>query len=144
MMIMDFITIVGVAVVAWFGYKIIKGKSTKSGANASFPSGFTPTHSHDNIALDANTKRLWVREESGTTKVFEPSDITGWSVSSDTDRNNWGQHWPCRVYLEIKAKDIDRPLWRVRFKRYGEMLPEQRNLAECNEWFERLGAVYNH
>jgi len=140
---MDFITIVVLVVVAWLGYKFIKGKGAKSGANVSFPSGFTPTHAHDNIALDANTKKLWIREESGTTKVFEPSEITGWSVSADTTRNRLGQRWPCKVYLEIKAKDIDRPLWRARFKRYKESTPEQRNLDECNEWFERLGAAYN-
>jgi hypothetical protein len=145
MKIMSYLSLLVLAVVIWFGYKFIKAKGAKGGGHGvEFPSGFSPTHSHDNIALNADTKKLWVREESGATKVFEPSEITGWGVSSETTHNKHGATWPAKVYLEIKTKDIDRPLWRVRFKRYGELMPEKRNLNECNEWYERLGAAYNH
>lgn len=129
----------------WGAYKVLSGKSAGGdGAIAGLPAGFSPSHSHDNIALEASSKRLWARDEKGNEKLFDGSEITGWAVNSDTTSNRVGATWPHNVYLELKTKDIDRPVWRIRFKRYGELTPEKRNLEECREWFERLNAVYNH
>lgn len=145
---MDNFLILLLCVICWSIYTLFfkkkAGLGSASWPRPGMPSDFNPTHAHDNVALDAKTKRLWVREESGREQLFEACDITGWSATNSTSSNAYGKSWPANVYLEIKTTSVDKPLWRARFKRYGEKMPEQRNYNDCQEWFERLNAVYNH
>jgi hypothetical protein len=145
---MDNFLILLICVICWSIYTLFFKKKAGMGParwpRPGVPEDFIPTHAHDNVALDAKTKRLWVREESGREQLFEAGDITGWSATNSTNTNAYGKSWPANVYLEIKTTSVDKPLWRARFKHYGEKTPEQRNYNDCQEWFERLNAVYNH
>lgn len=119
-----------------------KGDSTTIDLEG-LPAGFAATHRHRNIALDSTTKRLWVKDESGRQRVLNPDEVVEWVVKSiEVNRN--GACWNKKNYLEIRTVDLDRPVWRVRFKNHGEAFPSDRNHRECSEWSARLTAVYNH
>lgn len=102
--------------------------------------GIMPTLSHDNIALAIGSRKLWVRDEDGHETVLEAADLVGWSVIHGTMQTR-SVCWPNNVYLELKTRSVDKPIWRVRFKRYGEASPERRNRADCQEWSDCLDAL---
>lgn len=127
----------------------LKGKGPAEAPNdwprQGMPQDFIPTHLHDNIALDAKTGRVWVRHDgTGQERVFTSSEITGWSMSSESVSNAYGRRWIKNVCLDIQTKDLDRPIWKARFKRFSENKPTTQNQDECSEWFQRLEALFNH
>lgn len=136
-----------ISVLVGFGVWLLWKMFIKSPAPNIAPpelAGMCITHSHDNIGLDSKSGKLWVRDEKGLQAVLNPDQITGWQVDYLETHNALGVTWPHKVYLSIKTKDIDKPVRRMRFKRYGESHVERRNLEECREWADRLTAFYNH
>lgn len=124
-------------------YAWIRKPSPKPIDLRGLPVNFLATHRHRDIALDSATRRLWVKDERGRERVLDSGEIIGWEMKSiEVNRN--GSCWNKKNYLEIKTNDLDRPVWRVRFKDHMEAFPSNRNHRECSEWFARLTAVYNH
>lgn len=112
------------------------------------PSGFNATYWCKNIAIDQQTRNLWVRDESGTTAVLQPSEIVSWQAHSST-----GQHQttigPREVHLGTKlfinTRNLAKPQWIVPFNAHfsRSMSGSRANFRELNEWSARLGAFYS-
>lgn len=116
----------------------------KRGGARTYPDSFTPTHAHSNIAIDAKTRRVWIREPSGRQIVLSPADITGWATASVEKSNQHGQCWNIKNFLEIRTTNLDKPLWRARFKDHQETFPSEKNHRELEEWYQRITAMLNH
>jgi hypothetical protein len=107
------------------------------------PAGFEATFSHDNIAVQAATGKLWLRDARGHEAVLDPEDILGWQVRNDDKRKNMRASGPEQVFLDIASLGQDKNLWSIRFSRHDGTAFEGRNLEECREWSQRLTALYN-
>lgn len=139
-----FILILAAGAFLFFKKKSPEKTPKNSWPRPGMPQDFIPTHIHDNVALDGKTGRLWIRTESGEERVFDRFEITGWSVNHETTSNAYRVTWAWRVYLSIQTNDLDKPIWAARFIRHPEKRPQTKNMEECNEWLQRLTAVYNH
>lgn len=96
------------------------------------------THTHDNIAVDARSGKVWVRDHHGRQAIFDPEVLAGWDVRYDQTPRASGEAWPYKVFLDLTAMTGERAVWRVRFNRHQELTPGSRNLQECREWSQLL------
>lgn len=121
---------------------ILKKMLRKTGpSRGAFPDDFNPRYSHDNIAIDVDSGKLWLRDRSGS-RVVDKNDVLRWNR---TYRNgNGGSEIDNR--LEIHLRDLDRPKCVVRFKRHGDTWKSgaARNAQESEEWVSRLTTWINN
>lgn len=106
-----------------------------------FPAGFNARYSHDNIAIDIDAGKLWLRDERGA-RVVDKSDILRWNRIY---RNgNLGTEVDNR--LEIHLRDLDRPKHVVRFNRHADTRKSGAtlNAQESEEWMSRLTTWKNN
>jgi hypothetical protein len=100
---------------------------------------FEPTHQHDHIALDASG-RVWVRDESGQEVILNKDDIEQWTHHYVAN----GQY-RARNRIELRTRDLNRPVVSVRFKRHPDTVwGAPRNASEAAEWHARLSALLHH
>ena len=115
----------------------------------SIPADFNATHWNKNIALNANTGALWVRDKSGQTATFGRSDLLGWEMKNSVFKSTavaGPRDTPMDNELLVKAKSIDKPVWTVQFNAHSSLTGRGNhdNHQELRDWYERLNAVYNH
>lgn len=104
------------------------------------PADFKARYAHDNIAMDTESGKLWIRDRSGS-RVVDRSDILRWNRTFRTGNgaaevNN---------ALEIHLRDLDRPKSVVQFKRHNDFWKSgaARNAQESEEWVSRLTTWVN-
>lgn len=105
------------------------------------PADFNARYSHDNIAIDIDAGKLWLRDKSGS-RVVDKSEVLRWNRIY---RNgNGGSEIDNR--LEVHLRDLDRPKWVVPFKRHGDTWKSgaARNAQESEEWASRLTTWMNN
>ncbi len=115
------------------------------------PFGFNPTYAHDNIAFDVSAKQVWLRE-GDRSRVFARSDILGWQVEYGTVKApdmysggviNRGTEAKTSIRLAVQTKDMEHPVYRVRFARRNRWLNSEGNHADAVAWSNRLTAFMN-
>lgn len=120
-----------VAVVVFF---MVKGKAGTT--QVKLPDGFISSFSHDNIAIDQQNGKLWVRDASGHQTVVDKGDLLRWNVAYVAQG---AVHFNNR--LELHVRDLNRPKIDVNFRRHRN---EKRNFADAEEWQSRLTTWVNN
>src|SRR5690606_16030346 len=87
------------------------------GGRPAYPSGFNARYAHDNIAIDVDAGKLWLRDKSGRTRVVARGDILRWNRSF-RPRNGF----EIENSLEIHVRDLDQPKAEVLFNRHSDLL----------------------
>lgn len=94
---------------------------------------FHPTHAADNFAIDARTRRVWLRDERGRRGILDAGAIRGWTHHWTERRNGFGHVFLQDNTFQIRTNDIDCPTWIVRFPSH----------SIAREWHDRLTAFLN-
>ena len=137
--------------IIWIVLLLVLSLGARGEATVGMPSGpsgvpdFTADYQSSNIAIDSNRNKIWVRDVSGQSRVFDRSEILRWNTSSvEVNRN--GKHWIGNCAIEVHVRDLSRPKWRARFSRHGTFLisSERSNEAEMQEWYSRLTTWINN
>ncbi len=84
--------------------------------------GFSPAHASKNLAIEARTARLWVRDPMQGERVLEPTEITKCS------KQVRGQ----LTGLEFRTNDATTPTWYAPFTKVDEI----------EGWRERVAAAF--
>lgn len=115
------------------------------------PSDFIVAFNHDNIALDAVNKRVWLRE-GALSRVFSKTDILGWNVQHGTVKApdmygggviTRGNQAKTSIRLAVQTKDMNHPMYLVRFARHNRWINGDANYADAVAWSNRLTAFMN-
>lgn len=120
-------------VVAGVVFFLVKGKS---GSTAKLPDGFVSSFAHDNIAIDQQNGKLWLRSRSGDSKVVDKADVLRWNVAYVS---RGAVHYNNK--LEVHVRDLRHPKIDVHFDRYRDA---NRNSSEAEEWASRLTTWINN
>lgn len=102
----------------------------------------TPTHADLNIALDAKSGRVWVRDEKGKRHILHRQEIREWE-------HRWTNHanaiavFHKHNYMELRTTNLDCPTVRLRFDRYMDGLNWRRNYEAGVAWQARLTTFIN-
>lgn len=115
-------------------FVIFKGKL--GGAPAKLPASFVSSFSHDNIAIDQQNGKLWLRDASGHQVVIDKGDLLRWNVAYVAQG---AVHFNNK--LEIHVRDLNRPKIDVHFRRHRNA---NRNFADAEEWQSRLTTWVNN
>jgi hypothetical protein len=100
---------------------------------------FDATHQHDHIALDASG-RVWARDVSGQEVILNKDDIQQWTHHYVAN----GQY-RARNRIELRTRDLNRPVVNVRFARHRDNIwGAPHNASEAAEWHARLSALLHH
>lgn len=120
-----------VLVVSFF---ILKKMLRKTKA-APVPADFNAKYSHDNIAIDVDAGKLWLRDKNGS-RVVDKNDVLRWNRTYRPG-NGGAEIENC---LEVHLRDLERPKCVVRFNRHGDTWKPgaARNAQESAEWVSRL------
>lgn len=121
-------------VIAVVVFVIAKGKV--GSAHAKLPAGFISSFSHDNIAIDQQNGKLWLRDASGHQTVVDKGDLLRWNVAYVAQG---AVHFNNK--LEIHVRDLTRPKIDVHFRRHRDA---NRNFADAEEWQSRLTTWVNN
>lgn len=136
------------ALILFAGWKFAtKMSSTGQGmSKPAVPAEFSADFWNKNIALDTNTRRLWLRDKDGSTAVMQASQIVRCEASSSSAQHqtNIG---PRTVHLDtvlrVNVKDLGKPLWTIAFNAHPTrtMPGSQANYQELQDWQARVEAL---
>lgn len=106
-----------------------------SAAGAAKTEGFVSDFKHDNIAINTQTGKLWVRGHDGRSAVLDKADILRWNLAF----TSVGVHH-INNRIEIHVRDLNRPMWSIPFNRFNDAWRwnNGKNYAEAEEWQSRL------
>lgn len=121
---------------------ITKTRRNDGGYNVPGAIPFTPTHADQNIAIDTNSGRIWLRDEKGRVWIFHKSAVRTWKHHW-TEWRNQAFTFREKNYIEICVDDLDRPTHRVPFDKFSDKFGNQRNHTTANEWSDRLTTFIN-
>lgn len=102
----------------------------------------TPTHADANIAIDAKSGRVWIRDERGKCHILQRHEIREWEHHWTTQSKPLGLYH-VQNYMELRTDSLDRPTVRLRFNRYSDALNWRRNYDAGVEWQARLTTFLN-
>lgn len=119
----------------------IKVKGTGSTPPQKLPPGFVSNFAHDNIAIDQQNAKLWLRDKDGASAVIDKGDVLRWNVAYTA----FGAVH-IKNMLQVHVRDLNRPKFDVRFDRHGDRFKSgaDRNYAEAQEWDSRLTTWINN
>ncbi|WP_449429139.1 hypothetical protein [Rhodanobacter umsongensis] len=117
------------------------------------PSGqepFTATHRCKNLAIDANSGRVWAKDDRGKVWVLEKDDIRSWNHRW-TDLAHQYRGVPtgvssCKNYIELNTRSLDHPTIRVLFNQWSDAWgfgAAKKNHEQAVEWHARLSTFIN-
>ena len=118
--------------IAWFVASRVRPDSSSSAGKVD---GFVSDYRHDNIAINSQTGKLWVRDRDGRSAVLDKADILRWNLAFTSLGVIHTQN-----RIEIHARDLNRPMWSIPFNRHGDTWKwnARKNYAEAEEWNSRL------
>lgn len=107
---------------------------------AKLPDGFNASFAHDNIAIDQQAGRLWLRDFNAGSAVFDKCDILRWNVAyvaNGTVRTS--------NRLIVHVRDMNRPKFEAYFIRHKDTSAAgaASNAHEADEWASRLTTWIN-
>lgn len=108
---------------------------------AKLPDGFNPSFAHDNIAIDQQAGKLWLRDYSNGSAVFDKSDVLRWNVAYVA---NGTQHTGNRLVVHVR--DLNRPKFEALFMRHNDrsVAGAACNAREAEDWASRLTTWINN
>jgi len=120
-------------------------------AKPNLPPDFVIAYEHDNIALDTQHGRLWLRDGQRV-RVFSKDQILSWQLlTSEMQAPTMvsggvvmpGKRVQHNARLAIQTKDLDHPLYTILFRGHSEFLSTDKNVAEAQVWANRFTAFMN-
>lgn len=88
-----------------------------------------------NMAIDTKANKIWLRDTSGKTAVFDKNDVHSWRTTSEG-----GWFGSARAFLEVQVHSLDKPNWLIDF---GLTPGGSGQNRKCDEWFSRLSTWVN-
>lgn len=105
------------------------------------PQDFNASFGHDNIAIDTNANKIWLRDrKTGQTAILNKSDLLRWSHRY----TSIGQYWT-KNFIDLEVRDLNRPKYEIAFNRHADTKWGcKKNQAQCEEWQSRLTTWINN
>ncbi|WP_285404045.1 hypothetical protein [Luteibacter sp. ME-Dv--P-043b] len=101
------------------------------------------TYASDNLALDATSGRLWLRDVTGRRLIVDLADVAAWEHTWTDTSNAWGHRSRIRNELAFRLRRLDIPTVRVLFRRYSDAFNGNKNFEEAATWQARITTLIN-
>lgn len=101
------------------------------------PQEFDANFSHNNIAINTESGKIWLRDVSGKTAIFDKADISRWRHEhASLGLKNYDNR------LIVDVRDLSSPVWTVRFSRHNDNFDKgaKQNFEDARDWHSRLTA----